>query len=258
MSAKRIHTLGLAVFACLLAPVADSHNDPHWTYDEQKKWGVLVDPTYNPKFPYAECAIGQKQSPVNIDSTDVHKTDDIDEMNIDYAANPLSVTNNGHTLRVNVSSGNLHIGRNLYSLAQYHFHAPSEHHLDGTGYPLEIHFVHGTEDGRLAVIAVFMQTGEFNPEFQKILDAAPQKAGATTTDDATLSDPNLLLPKNRKNFYTYAGSLTTPPCNEGVQWYVMTETVQASAEQIEWFINTYYRNNARGEQRLNGRHLLMH
>lgn len=262
MIAKRLSTPALLLAAGMLAgpPQAQAlhhHTEPHWTYDEQKKWALLVDPTFSPRFPFAECNVGQKQSPVNIEVHNVVSTDDLDELEAHYVDNPLSLTNNGHTIRVNTEKGSLRIGKNSYDLLQFHFHAPSEHHMNGIAYPLEIHFVNGTVDGRVAVIGVFVQKGEHNETFQKILDASPAKTGTTVDIPSTLN-PAQLLPRDLKHFYTYAGSLTTPPCTEGIQWYLFGEPVQASQKQIDEFSKKYFHDNARGEQRLNGRHVLAH
>ncbi len=262
MKAKRRISLGLLLSAgvvtlptCALAD--HTHKEPHWTYEEQKKWSLLLDPTYSPRFPFAECGIGQKQSPINIDEGNAVRTDDIDDLEAHYIESPLSLSNNGHTIRVNISKGTLRINKTSYDLLQFHFHAPSEHHLNGVGYPLEIHFVNGTVDSRVAALGVFIQVGEFNEEFQKILDASPTQAGATV-DTQLMLDPARFLPKTLQHFYTYAGSLTTPPCTEGIQWYVLSEPIEISAQQIEAFTQKYYYDNARVEQKLNGRRFLAH
>lgn len=237
---------------------ADAHVDPHWLYIEQDAWSELQDPLYHPPFPYADCGIGQKQSPVNIEQNNVlNNTEHVDDLKPKYNEIPLSLTNNGHTVRVNTSKGALYIGKSKYDLVQFHFHAPSEHLVNGIRYPMEIHFVNGTIDGRMAVIAVFIEAGKFNPIFQKILDFAPEQAGSTVNTSLSIR-PNQLLPKHTQHFYTYAGSLTTPPCSEGIQWLVLKETIEASAKQIEDFNAKYYRGNARSEQKLNGRKFYMH
>jgi carbonic anhydrase len=122
---------------------------------------------------------------------------------------------------------------------------------------MEIHFVNGTLDGRMAVMGVFIKAGKFNQAFQKILDLAPDRAGLTVNSASSIR-PNQLLPKHTQHFYTYAGSLTTPPCSEGIQWLMLKETIEASAKQIEDFNTKYYQGNSRSEQKLNGRKLYMH
>ena len=241
---------GLLFFSNVLTPgltvAEDGHSDPHWTYDEQENWGELNDQLYKPPFPYAECGIGQKQSPVNIEQSNVVKVEKIDELQPHYVEVPLSLTNNGHTIRANIEKGTLYFGNNEYDLVQFHFHAPSEHLIDGIRYPMEIHFVNGTADGRMAVVGVLIKAGAFNPAFQEILDMA------------LLIRPDQLLPKHSRHFYTYAGSLTTPPCSEGVQWFILQEALEVSEKQIKAFNSKFYHGNARTEQKLNDRQMDSH
>lgn len=242
--------INISVSGMVLA--ADTHVDPHWTYHEQYKWNLLIDRLYSPPYPYAECGIGQKQSPINIDSNDLDFTNDLDEIKIEYGKVPISLTNNGHTVRVNISQGLLYIGKYKYQLVQVHFHSPSEHTINGKHYPIEAHFINGIDDGGLAVVGVFYEIGMFNPEFDKILKEAPKAKNMTITKDDFI-DLNKLLPHNTEDFYTYFGSLTTPPCSEGIQWLLLKQTVPISIEQIEEFKTKYYQNNVRKEQKLNGR-----
>ena len=236
---------------------ADGHADPHWTYQEQEHWGELQDPLYKPPFPYAECGIGQKQSPLNISANSVIKIEKIDEVQFNYAEVPLSLTNNGHTIRANIVKGSLYFGNNEYDLVQFHFHAPSEHLVNGLVYPMEIHFVNGTADGRIAVVGVLVKTGAFNSVFQEILDKAPSQLGQTN-ETTVLIRPDKLLPEHNQHFYTYAGSLTTPPCTEGVQWFILQDFLEISEEQFKAFTSKFFSDNARSKQQLNGRKLDMH
>lgn len=260
MNIKISPALFLALTSLLFAAhnaAADGHVDPHWSYDEQENWAELKDPLYKPPFPYAECGIGQKQSPVNIIAEDVIKVKKVDELHLNYTEVPLSLTNNGHTIRGNTGKGTLYFGNNKYDLLQFHFHAPSEHLVNGIVYPMEIHFVNGTDDGRMAVIGVLVKAGAFNAAFQEILDQAPSQAGQTNSTTLRIR-PEKLLPKHIQHFYTYAGSLTTPPCTEGVQWFVLQDLLEISDEQIKAFANKFFAKNARDEQHLNGRKLDLH
>lgn len=236
---------------------ADGHADPHWTYEEQESWGELKDPLYRPPFPYAECGIGQKQSPVNITSEHLIRVEKIDELKLRYGDVPLSLTNNGHTIRVNIAEGKFYFGNNEYELVQFHFHAPSEHRINGVVYPMEIHFVNGTADGRMAVVGVLVKIGAFNPAFQEILERAPRRVGQTSMANLVVH-PDQLLPRHTEHFYTYAGSLTTPPCSEGIQWFVLQEFLEVSEQQIKAFTNQFFSGNARFEQKLNGRMVDVH
>lgn len=176
-----------------------------------------------------------------------------------YRVGPLIIQNDGHTIVVKAPDGvinGMKIGNEPYQLLQFHMHAPSEHVIDGVHYPLEIHFVHATDDGKLAVLGVFVEEGEHNAEFQKILDQAPTSPSGDINTGASIN-PALLLPGNSALFATwiYAGSLTTPPCTEGVHWYVIKKSITASLEQIQQF-EALYDNNARFAQDLNGRQVL--
>jgi carbonic anhydrase len=227
--------------------------DPEWSYAEQADWGALEEtgPAVLPPelYPYAECGIGQKQSPVPLGDTNASIR--LNSIRTRYFPDSLSISNNGHTLKVDVSKGSLHVGREKYDLLQYHFHAPSEHTIAGQLFPLEIHFVHSSPDGKLAVLGVLAKEGKENAEFQKILDNAPfsGEAGAAQGVIIKIRD---LLPKDRTHFFTYAGSLTTPPCTEGVDWYLLKEPLEVSQAQIQQF-QSFYFGNARSLQSLNGR-----
>lgn len=248
---KNILILSLAI----ASPISFA-TDPHWTYEEQAEWGSITEETIvtKPPYPYADCSLGQKQSPV-----DLGQTQSVTSTNLlqpKYVKESLSISNNGHTLKVNTTSSSLLIGNEKYSLLQYHIHAPSEHVINGKSYPLEIHFVHGTPDGKLAVIGVFAEEGKENKEFNKILNFAPMEHSTGTANPMMqFINPSLLLPTTKKNFYLYAGSLTTPPCTEGVNWYVMKNPIQLSKAQIVSF-EKFYADNARHDQPLNGRQVL--
>jgi carbonic anhydrase len=263
MNSKITIIVSLAFFCNLLASGfaiaadANASADPHWTYGEQEGWAEQVDQLYKPPYPYAECGIGQKQSPVDIEQSNVVNVKKIDGLKPSYVQVPLSLTNNGHTIRVNIAKGKMYFGNNEYDLLQFHFHAPSEHLLNGVRYPMEIHFVNGNEDGRMAVIGVFIEPGAFNLAFQEIIDEAPGQVGQTA-NPRLLIRPNQLLPKHINHFYTYTGSLTTPPCNEGVQWFILKEALQVSESQIKMFKDKFYFDNARSEQKLNGRKVDLH
>lgn len=242
------------VLSCVTASSAFAV-DPHWTYDEQKEWGEITgkDVTAKPPYPYAECGLGQKQSPVDLGKAKVVSSTNL--LQPKYKKESLSISNNGHTVKVNTTSSSLLIGSEKYDLLQYHIHAPSEHVVNGKTYPIEIHFVHGTPDGKLAVIGVFAQEGKENKEFEQILYYAPSEPDSSGNPMMQFINPDNLLPLNRKSFYLYAGSLTTPPCTEGVNWYVMKTPIQLSKDQISRFKN-FYADNARLNQPLNGRQVL--
>ncbi|MEI7796065.1 MAG: carbonic anhydrase family protein [Methylococcaceae bacterium] len=241
------------VLSCVAASVTFAADAPHWTYDEQDIWAEIpssLKPAWLP--PYAECGLGQKQSPVDLGAAKLVTTTNL--LQTRYKAEPLVISNNGHTVKMNTKAGNFYIGAEKYDLLQYHIHAPSEHVINGKTYPVEIHFVHGTPDGKLAVLGVFAEEGAVNVEFQKILAHAPTKVEDATINGVNIN-PSNLLPLDKKSFFLYSGSLTTPPCTEGVNWYVLKNPIQLSKEQINT-IKTFYSGNARQDQPLNGRQVL--
>ncbi|MFZ2726281.1 MAG: carbonic anhydrase family protein [Methylococcaceae bacterium] len=257
MNLNKLLQKGVLLGAFLTA-TASYATDPHWTYDEQLDWGALenADPTVTkiPElYPFAQCGLGQKQSPIDISRLSTNTQ--LNPIKTNYTATGLSISNNGHTIKVNMPSvANVNhsmIGRESFELLQFHFHAPSEHTINGKTFPLELHFVHGTPNGKLAVLGVLIKAGMANAEFQKILDNAPTLASVTNTPANETIDPSALLPQSRK-FYSYAGSLTTPPCTEGVDWYVLTRPIEVSSEQLAQF-EALYADNARHPQALNGR-----
>ena len=164
------------------------------------------------------------------------------------------MVDNGHTVEVRVAHGSeLHVGNDRYSLVQFHFHRPSEETIDGKPFPMSAHFVHVDAAGHVAVVAVPIQAGDPSAAFGKLwaeLESKKEKAGAR---DVSIS-PAELLP-SAGGYYTYAGSLTTPPCSESVQWFILKTPVTLSADQIRSFASLYP-NNARPVQPLNGRVVL--
>lgn len=165
------------------------------------------------------------------------------------------MVNNGHTIQVNQGSGSyISLDGKDYVLKQYHFHTPSENRIRGEEFPLEAHLVHADADGNLAVIAVMFRQGKPNQALAASWAAMPEQAGGTATL-ATKVSPDALLPKNR-DYYRFNGSLTTPPCSEGVKWLVMKTPVTVSAEQIDKFAKVMGHPNNRPVQPVNARLIL--
>jgi carbonic anhydrase len=151
--------------------------------------------------------------------------------------------NNGHTIQVNYSEGDtMTIGDTNYELIQFHFHAPSEHTVLGKQYPMEMHFVHKSPSGALAVIGVFIEKGAHNAAFDPIFSNLPREKGVESHYEHVQVNVDDLLPHSHKS-YRYDGSLTTPPCSEGVKWIVMQSPIQLSAAQIWWFTSRIEGNN---------------
>jgi carbonic anhydrase len=196
----------------------------------------------------ATCASGQRQSPIDI--TDGIKVD-LDAVHFDYKPSGFRVVDNGHTVQVNVAPGNTIevLGRH-YELVQFHFHRPSEERIDGKPFDMVVHLLHKSADGRLAMIAVLLERGSAQPVVQAVWNNLPLEKGDEVAAKTPI-DVSALLPNDRR-YYTYMGSLTTPPCSEGVLWMVMKAPVQISPEQLAIFTRLYPMN-ARPIQAQRGR-----
>ena len=195
------------------------------------------------------CGDGLQQSPVNLYRA---RETNLPALVIDYKATPLSILNNGHAIQVNYASGStLTVGKKKYRLLQFHFHTPSEHLKDGRSFPMEAHLVHIDDFGNLAVLGLFMKEGDTTNAFLKpIFDNLPRTEGVVDVAGVNVNVARF-LPRERE-YYRYAGSLTTPPCSEGVTWMVLEDSVTVSKAQLEQF-RAVIHLNARPEQPLNGR-----
>jgi carbonic anhydrase len=220
--------------------------DVHWTYSGTggpAEWGSLSSE-------FATCKSGEKQSPIDIDGgTPLGLTD----IAFSYKPVAVEVINNGHTVQGNVKdAGGIVVDGTSYQLAQFHAHAPSEHTVNGKPADVEMHLVHKSAEGKLAVVGVLMQSGAHNEALAKAWAKLPregEKVAVGTFDAATL------LPADRLT-YRYEGSLTTPPCTEGVRWHVMKSPVSLDASQIKAF-KDLVGPNARPVQKLGERPLLL-
>ena len=236
----RLHHFLLAFLALVSgpAPAADwgyagAHGPDHWSTLSADN---------------ALCGAGAFQSPFNI-VADLQA--DLPDLAFHYGAVPAEVTNNGHTLVTTAGPADgVRIGETDWTLLQLHFHTPSEYLIDGKSYPMELHLVHQAADGRLAVIGVMIAEGPANPAIAALWDVAPYDAGVTNGGAATVALRDL-LPSNH-SYIRFMGSLTTPPCTEGVNWHMMITPITASAEQIAAF-RSVFSNNARPVQPRNGR-----
>jgi carbonic anhydrase len=175
---------------------------------------------------------------------------------LEYRTQATEILNNGHTVQVSYASGSVLkvAGESAYELKQFHFHAPSENLLDGRRFPLEVHFVHADAAGNLAVIGVFFEEGAPNNGLAKLWKQLPAQVGDKHKLTAKLSATALMPPV--QDYYRFSGSLTTPPCSEGVNWLVMKHPITASGEQIEQFARLMGHSNARPAQPLNARVIL--
>ena len=219
----------------------------HWSYSGETgpaHWGEL-----SPDFKM--CAEGKNQSPIDLTGMVTGK---LPNLKYDYGKSPLMLVNNGHTIRVNYAEGgDIWIGDERYHFLQFHFHSPSENQIEGESFPLEAHLVHANDQGELAVISVMFRIGPANPLLDKLWRYTPSMAPSTmsvSTGSIRVAD---LLPSSR-DYYAFDGSLTTPPCSEGVRWLVLKQPVTASAEQIEKFRSFFGDHDTnRPLQPLNGR-----
>jgi carbonic anhydrase len=164
------------------------------------------------------------------------------------------VVNNGHTIQINIKEDNtLNYNGEKYQLKQFHFHTPSEHTIEKKSYPLEIHFVYKTENGKILVVGVMAKLGKANKELDKILNVAPAEEGEKILDKNL--NLNNLIPKD-KRYITYSGSLTTPPCTEGVRWIVLKKPISISKQQLEKLKSVMANPNNRPVQEINSRWII--
>lgn len=212
----------------------------HWGYE-----GAMGPDRWGDEFP--TCAKGKSQSPLNIRGPFEKALFPIAP---DYKNGPLNIVNNGHTIQVNVPPGSkLRIDSKPFELVQFHFHRPSEELIDGKPAAMVVHFVHKTSEGRIAVVGVMLKEGNENPGIKLLWQHAPQKEGPEVTPEGVNFNPGNLLPREYE-FWSYEGSLTTPPCTEGVRFFILKSPVNISKDQVELFP---FKKNARPVQPQNGR-----
>jgi carbonic anhydrase len=211
-----------------------SHGEAHWDYSGANgpdQWASL-----KPEF--SACASGKRQSPIDIRDGFAL---DLEPVTFDYRPSGFTVVNNGHTLQANLSTGNrIEVAGRYYELVQFHFHHPAEERVNGRSFDMVAHLVHKDAEGRLAVVAVLMDRGAPQTVVQQVWNNLPLE-NQMPVQARTALDPSELLPADRR-YYTYMGSLTTPPCTEGVRWIVMKQPVGVSMEQIALFSRLYPMN----------------
>jgi len=217
----------------------------HWTYEGEEgpeHWGEN----------YPTCANGKKQSPLNI-TGEMGKTRDT--ISPGYKETPLKIINNGHTIQVNVEAGTsvLNVNKEPYDLVQFHFHRPGEEQFNGKSPAMVVHFVHKSKAGKLVVLGVPLNEGKENPLIKTLWANLPAKEGEESVPEKMIINPSTLLPTDL-SFYTYEGSLTTPPCTEGVNFYILKTSSDISKGQLNKFP---FKVNARPVQELNGRKILV-
>jgi len=240
-------------FACVLICgsllIANSSaQEHHWDYSVAhgpEHWGDL-DPQY------ALCKNGHHQSPIDIRNP---KKADLPPIQFNYRTSPLHIIDNGHTIMVNYGSGSfISVGGKKYALKQFHFHRPSEERINGKGYEMVVHLVHADDEGNLAVVAVLLQQGKDNALLHELWNDLPEEKEKEEVLNNVKIDAAGLLPTDR-GYYTFPGSLTTPPCSENVTWFVLKHPVTISSAEVEQFAKLY-RHDARPTQPLYDRVVL--
>ncbi|MCA1854326.1 carbonic anhydrase family protein [Massilia oculi] len=227
-----------------IAVASQPKNGTHWSYEGE--YGPANWANINAN--WAKCSTGKRQSP--IDLRDGIKVE-LEQIAFDYHPSSFSEIDNGHTIQVTVGGGNfLTVGNMTYELQQFHFHRPSEERINGKGSEMVIHFVHRSYEGKLLVLAVLLERGKANPMIQTVWNNLPLEKQQAVSPSIVI-DPNEALPEKR-DYFTYMGSLTTPPCTEDVLWIVMKQPMQASPAQMALF-SRLYPYNARPVQAGNGR-----
>ena len=219
----------------LTAGLVAAETKGHWGYaghEGPEHWGEL-----SPE--YALCGSGKNQSPVNL--TGMIEAE-LEPISFAYQGTPLEVENNGHSIKAGYAGeSTMEIDGTSFKLLQFHFHTPSENHIEGKSYPMEAHLVHADKDGNLAVVAVMFAEGKGNSLISSVVDHMPEEVGKTNRSEQSINVMDM-LPEN-KDYYRFNGSLTTPPCTEGVRWLVMKDTVEVTKEQVAAFKSVMHENN---------------
>lgn len=241
-----IKSLALLAACPLCVKPAFAAEGVHWSYEGEKgpeHWGALSEEN-------SACSAGSQQSPIDIRGA---IKADLPDLGLDWKSGG-TILNNGHTIQVKAApGGTLSRGDKTYELVQYHFHAPSEHMVEGKNFAMEVHFVHKhVETGALGVLGVFITPGADNATFASLAAKFPQKAGEEAALDTV--DPRGLLPGSL-DYWAYEGSLTTPPCSEIVDWMVARTPIEVAASDIEKF-TALYSMNARPALSANRRYVL--
>lgn len=225
----------------------EAHHPPHWSYEGATgpdHWGDL-------NSDYSKCKTGSEQSPINITSS---VASDLPAIEFHYTESALKIINNGHTVQMNSDGqSSMTVGGKQYRLLQFHFHHPSEEEINGKSHDLVIHLVHQDAEEHKAVIAVLVDQGPSNSALKTIFSHLPRESEGEITTGATIN-PADLLPKTG-SYYTFPGSLTTPPCSEGVTWFVLKQPMTISQSELDQFAKLYP-HNARPVQAIHQRKVL--
>jgi carbonic anhydrase len=241
-----IALLGALILGGSLTPAQEAKPEHHeWDY------GSALGPAHwgNLKPEFAQCKSGHHQSPIDIERP---VKGDLPSLTFDYHPSPLRIVDNGHTIMVNYAPGSsLRVGGRQYALKQFHFHRPSEESVHGKRYEMSVHLVHADASGELAVVAILLERGREQPLLRQLWNDLPKEKEQEEVRADVQIDVARLLP-SEGGYYTFEGSLTTPPCSEGVTWYVLKQPVSVSPDEVERFSKLYH-DDARPVQALNDR-----
>jgi len=246
--------IGIAVVAVgsLFVPIVHAEEGAHhWSYSGHggpAHWAEL-------EKDYGVCGLGKTQSPIDIRDTTVKKAA-LPAITFDYKPSPLSIIDNGHTIQVNYGPGSfITVDGKRYELVQFHFHKPSEEKINGKSSDMVAHLVHKDAEGHLAVVAVLLKkSAQPNKLVDTLWQNVPSAKEKETAVQGVQVDAADLLPTNKAAYYTFTGSLTTPPCSEGVTWFVLKTPTLVSGNEVTRF-GKLYAMNARPTQPLNGREI---
>lgn len=224
----------------------------HWSYEGDtgpEHWGSL-DPSFS------RCADGTEQSPIDIELASVKLDKTLQDVEAHYKPTAFTLANTGHTIQLNDASGSnsIVLDGKTYKLVQIHFHKPSENEINGQSFDMEMHLVHKSADGQLAVLGVLIKAGKENKQLAEAWSKLPKEQTAQDIKLDKAIDLAGMLPEGKKA-YRYDGSLTTPPCTEGVKWVVMDTPIELSIDQIHAF-GAIFPDNHRPVQPLNNRTLI--
>ena len=236
----------LVILICTVTTVFASEAGVHWAYSGDggpQHWGELSEE-------FSTCDDGEMQSPINIVQTAEVRLNPIE---FNYQDTSVYVLNNGHTIQLHYAAGSiLSIGEKTFSLKQVHFHSPSENRVYGRSFPMEAHFVHADDNGKLLVVSLMFVVGRPNKALDPIWQATPSLANSDMIIPCSKVNVSDLLPNN-STYFAFEGSLTTPPCTEGVQWIVLKQPVEASMPQLKKLRAILDGKNNRPVQPTNGR-----
>jgi len=248
--AMRMFGLLIVTASILASPPLHAADEHHWSYSGDTgptQWAAL-------ESDYSACGVGKMQSPIDIHDSAAKKTA-LPAIAFDYKPSPLKIVDNGHTVQVDYAPGSfITVQSKRYELVQFHFHKPSEERINGKSADMVAHLVHKNADGNLAVVAVLLNAGHPNKLIETLWKNLPVEKEREISVEGVQVNAADLLPARRAAYYTFTGSLTTPPCSEGVTWFVLKTPTPVSNAEVARFAQLYPMN-ARPTQPLNGREI---